>query len=77
VSRKRLVISPEALFRYQWVAEIDTRVLAGERLGGAIARVRAHPRCDEHGRRRCPSGPTLYRWVAAYRAVGLAGLELQ
>jgi putative transposase len=75
VSRPPLEISPQALFRYQWVAEIETRVLAGEGLGEAIARVGAQPRRDEHGRLRRPSVRTLYRWVAAYRAAGLGGLE--
>ena len=46
MSPKSLQISPEALWRYQWVAQIETRVLAGEALARAIAGVRAHPRRD-------------------------------
>ena len=75
MSQKSLQITPEALWRYQWVAQIETRVLAGESLGQAIAAVRAHPRLDPRGRERCPSARTLYRWVAAYRAADVAGLE--
>jgi putative transposase len=75
MSKKSLQISPEALWRYQWVAQIDARVLAGEALPQAIAGVQAHPRRDPRGRERRPSVRTLYRWVAAYREAGLAGLE--
>jgi putative transposase len=75
MSKKSLQISPEALWRYQWVAQIETRVLAGEALPRAIAGVQTHPRRDPRGRERIPSVRTLYRWVAAYREGGLAGLE--
>jgi len=77
MSQKSLQISPEALWRYQWVAQIETRVLAGESLPQAITAVRFHPRLDPRGRERCPSARTLYRWVAAYRESGLEGLEPQ
>ena len=75
MSPKSIQISPEALWRYQWVAQIETRVLAGEALGQAITAVRAHPRLDPRGRERRPSARTLYRWVAAHREAGMAGLE--
>lgn len=75
MSQKSLQISPEALWRYQWVAQIETRVLAGEALPRAIAGVQAHPGRDPRGRERRPSVRTLYRWVAAYQEAGLAGLE--
>ena len=75
MSRKSLQISPEALWRYQWVAQIETRVLAGETLAQAIAAVRAHSRLDPRGRERRPSARTLYRWLAAYRESDVAGLE--
>lgn len=75
MSQKSLQISPEALWRYQWVAQIETRVLAGEALAQAIAAVRSHPRPDPRGRERRPSARTLYRWVAAHREAGVAGLE--
>ncbi len=75
MSRDRIHISPEALFRYQWVAEIETRVLGGDRLAQAIAAVRRHPRSDGQGRFRQPSMRSLYRWYATYQAFGLDGLE--
>jgi transposase len=75
MSKKSLQISPEALWRYQWVAQIETRGLAGEPLPRAIAGGQAQPRRDPRDRERRPSVRTLYRWVAAYREAGLAGLE--
>ena len=75
MSRDPLHITAEALFRYQWVAEIQTRVLAGEPLSQAIRALRHHPRPDPQGRARKPSRRSLYRWYAAFRADGLAGLE--
>ncbi len=75
MSRDPLHITAEALFRYQWVAEIRTRVLAGEGLSQAIQAVRHHPRPDPQGRARKPSKRSLYRWYAAFRADGLLGLE--
>lgn len=77
MSPKPIEISPEALFRYQWVAEIETRVLAGEPLADALASVQSRPRCDPRERQRRPSVRTLYRWLAAYRQSGLGGLEPQ
>jgi transposase InsO family protein len=76
MSRKALQTTSEALFRYQWVAEIDARVLAGQRLRQAIEAARSHPRSDATGRSRLPSTRSLYRWYAAFRASGLAGLEI-
>ena len=73
--RRPLQISPEALFRYQWVAEVEARVSAGQRLGHAVQQVRADPRADPAGRLRRPSARTLHRWLAAYRQGGVEALE--
>ncbi len=75
MSRDSLQISPEALFRYQWVAEIDGCVRAGERLSEVIESILRHPRPDPRGRIRRPSKRSLYRWYAAFREKGIAGLE--
>lgn len=75
MSRDSLHLTAEALFRYLWVAEIETRVLAGEKLSQAIRAVRAHPRLDPRGHPRQPSKRSLYRWYAAYREAGIEGLE--
>ena len=75
MSHDPLQISPEALFRYQWVAQIDACVLAGEELSEVIESVLRHPRPDPRGRTRRPSKRSLYRWYAAFREAGIAGLE--
>lgn len=75
MSRDRLHISPEALFRYQWVAEIDACVQAGEELSKVISSILRHPRPDPQGRIWRPSKRSLYRWYAAFRERGIVGLE--
>ncbi|MCP4059228.1 MAG: transposase [Pseudoalteromonas sp.] len=75
MSRDPLQISPEALFRYQWVAEVDARVLGGEKLKEVIRSIRRRPRLAPHGRERLPSKRSLYRWYAAFGERGIAGLE--
>ncbi len=73
--RDLLQISPEALFRYQWVAEIEACVLAGEKLSEVIDSIHRHPWPDPRGRIWRPSKRSLYRWYAAFREQGIAGLE--
>lgn len=75
MSHQPLSISQEALFRYQWVSEIEARVQNGERVKDAITAVRHHPRTDWRGEWRRPSERSLYRWRSAYRKAGIAGLE--
>ena len=75
MSRKTLHISPDALFRYQWVAEIDGCVQAGEELSKVIESIHRHPLPDPRGRIWRPSKRSLYRWYAAFLEGGLAGLE--
>ena len=75
MSRDLLQISPEALFRYQWVAEIDACVLAGEKLSEVIESIHRHPWPDPRGRIWRPSRRSLYRWYAAFREKGITGLE--
>jgi len=70
-----LHISAEALFRYQWVAELEARVLSGESLSVAISDIRRRPRPDPQGGLRCVSRRSLYRWYRAYRSLGVSGLE--
>jgi len=77
MSRALLQISPEALFRYQWVAEIDGCVLAGEKLSEVIESIHRHPLPDPRGRIWRPSKRSLYRWYAAFCERGITGLEPQ
>ncbi len=73
--RRPIPISPEALFRYQWVAELEARVSAGEALAKALRSIRREPRVDPGGVVRRPSVRTLYRWLTAYREGGVRALE--
>jgi len=70
-----LILSPQALLRYQVVSQVEARVLAGKPLADAIGEVLALPQVDVHGRPVSLSERTLYRWSAAYRAGGVAALE--
>ena len=70
-----LILSPQALLRYQVVSQVEARVLAGKPLAAAIGEVLALPQVDVHGRPVSLSERTLYRWSAAYRGGGVAALE--
>ena len=72
---KLLQLSPQALFRYQLVSAVQTRVLAGIALSEAIRDVIALPHPDAWGRLREVSERTLYRWLDAYQQQGVEGLE--
>jgi len=73
--REALPASPIALFRYRLVAEVETRVLGGEGTSAAVAAVAACHHLDGRGRRVTVHRRSLYRWLAAYRERGMAGLE--
>lgn len=71
-------LSTELLFRYRLVAHVLARVLFGVVRADAVAEITGD--AIEHvelrsGRVRTVSARTLYRWLAAYDARGLAGLE--
>jgi len=68
--------SAEALFRFQVVCQVRTRTLAGQKLADAVRAVAAiaHLHVPDAGP-RLVSGRSLYRWVAAFDASGVAGLE--
>ena len=72
---KLLQLSPQALFRYQLVSAVQTRVLAGIALSKAIRDVIALSHPDVRGRLREVSEWTLYRWFDAYQQQGVEGLE--
>jgi len=66
----------EALFRYQVVSQVITRILAGEgqaRAVRAVATVAHHFDASESPKRI--STRSIYRWLSAYRLHGLRGLE--
>ena len=67
--------STVALFRFAVVSQVRSRVLAGEAQADAIAQLAAqqHAHCDS--RAQSVSERSIYRWLAAFAAQGLAGLE--
>jgi transposase InsO family protein len=62
--RPSLVLSPEALFRYQIVSAVKARVLSGQRVDAAVREVAARPHLTPGGELRLVSVRSLYRWLA-------------
>ena len=67
--------SPEALFRYQIVAQALADELGGRTRAKAVGSVAARRHLEADGSLRKASRRTVYRWLAAYEAFGLVGLE--
>ncbi len=56
----RLILSSQALLRYQVVSQVEARVLAGMPLAAAIREVLALPHVDLQGTGcRCPSARSI------------------
>jgi transposase InsO family protein len=60
--------------RYAIVAGVLAKVASGMSLGSAIAQVTSAPFPTLSGRQIQPSTRTLYRWIAAFKSKGMAGL---
>jgi transposase InsO family protein len=67
--------SPRALFRFAVVSQVLIRIRTGERLAETVRAVAAGEHVFFDGTARRISPRTIYRWLAAYRARGMAGLE--
>lgn len=67
--------SSQALFRFQVVSEVLSRVLRGELRPDAIAAVAAGEHATFDGRRRKVSERTIYRWLAAFDDQDIGDLE--
>jgi transposase InsO family protein len=67
--------SPQALFRFTIVSQVLAGISRGERLAQTVRRVAAGEHVFFDGTARRISHRSVYRWVAAYRARGMAGLE--
>jgi len=67
--------SPEALFRYMVVSQIVTRMRGGQTRVSALQAVIRRPHLTLEGHPRLVSERTAYRWLAAFEADGLGGLE--
>lgn len=71
----QVTTTAEALFRFQVVSAVLSRVRGGMKLRHAIAEVKSQSHPDFDGTTRIVGKRTLYRWVEAYRERGIAGLE--
>lgn len=67
--------SSEALFRFQVVSDVCARMMRGEVRADAVAAVGAYPHAVGPGPSRSVSDRTVYRWLAAFEAEHLLGLE--
>jgi putative transposase len=70
-----LCLSAEALFRHSVISQVLGRVLGGERQTTVIRDVVSHVHWGADGLRRSPSRRTVYRWLRAFAAGGVAALE--
>lgn len=71
-----LALSAEALYRFQVVSAVRTRVLGGEKLAGAVHATAKHaPVPLAGGGSRRLSVRSVYRWLRAYEEKGVAGLQ--
>ena len=64
--RTPLVLSPEALFRYQIVSAVKARALSGQRTDAAVREVAAQTHLTPAGEPRAVSVRSVYRWLAEF-----------
>lgn len=62
--RTPLVLSPEALFRYQIVSAVKARALSGQQMDAAVRAVAAQTHLTPAGEPRAVSVRSVYRWLA-------------
>jgi hypothetical protein len=64
--RTPLVLSPEALFRYQIVSAVKAGALSGQGMDAAVRAVAAQPHRTPAGESTTVSGRSVYRWLAEH-----------
>jgi len=62
--RTSLLLSPEALFRYQIVSAVQARALSGQRMDAAVRAVAAQTHRTPAGEFTTVSVRSIYRWLA-------------
>ena len=62
--RTPLVLSPEALFRYQIVSAVKARALSGQPMDASVRAVAAQPHLTPAGEPTTVSVRSIYRWLA-------------
>jgi putative transposase len=73
--RTPLVLSPEALFRYQIVSAVKARELSGQGTEAAVHEVAAQTHWTPASEHRTVSVRSIYRWLAEQDRDGLTGIE--
>lgn len=68
-------ISPEALFKFLIVSQVEGYRLRGRTLAEAVRLVAGGRHVDPQGEPRKVRRRTIYRWYAAFKKDGIAGLE--
>lgn len=73
--RTPLVLSPDALFRFQIVSAVKARELSGQGIDAAVREVAAQPHWTIAGAHKTAAVRSIYRWLAELDHDGLGGLE--
>lgn len=73
--RTPLVLSPEALFRYQIVSAVKARELSGQGTDAAVREVAAQHHLTLVGEQKTCAVRSIYRWLAELDRDGLSGIE--
>ena len=73
--RTPLVLSPEALFRYQIVSAVKARELSGQGTDAAVREVAAQHHLTIAGEPKTAAVRSIYRWLAELDRDGPSGIE--
>lgn len=73
--RTPLVLSPEALFRYQIVSAVKARALSGQPVDAAVREVAAQQHLTIAGEHKSCAMRSIYRWLAELDREGPSGIE--
>ena len=73
--RTPLVLSPEALFRYQIVSAVKARELSGQPVDAAVREVAAQQHLSITGEHKTCAVRSIYRWLAELDREGPSGIE--
>ena len=73
--RTPLMLSPEALFRYQIVSAVKARELSGQGTDAAVREVAAQLHLTLAGEHKTASVRSIYRWLAELDRDGATGIE--
>jgi len=73
--RTSLLLSPEALFRYQIVSAVKARALSGQPVDAAVREVAAQQHLTIAGEHKTCAVRSIYRWLAELDRDGPSGIE--